>query len=37
MPLFLDPEVYVQVPLEGTYQTTWKSTPLPWREVLEQE
>jgi hypothetical protein len=36
MPLFLDPEVYVQVPLESTYQTAWQSTPQPWREVLEQ-
>jgi len=36
MPLFLDPEVYVPVPLEATYQTAWQSTPQPWREVLEQ-
>lgn len=35
MPLFLDPDYYVNVPLEATYQTTWEGTPDPWRQVLE--
>ena len=33
MPLFLDSEVYVQVPLEKTYQTVWESAPPPWRGI----
>jgi hypothetical protein len=37
MPLFVDPEVYVQVPLETTYQTAWQSTPQPWREALQRD
>lgn len=36
MPLFLDPAVYVQTPLEATYQTAWDSTPEPWREILQR-
>jgi hypothetical protein len=36
MPLFLDPEVYVDAPLESTYQTAWQSTPEFWREVLQR-
>jgi Protein of unknown function (DUF4058) len=35
MPLFVDPEYYVNVPLEPTYQTTWRGTPERWRRVLE--
>ena len=35
MPLFLDPGVYIETPLETTYQTAWKSTPAPYREALE--
>jgi len=35
MPLFLDPDYYVNVPLESTYQTTWRGTPEHWRRVLE--
>lgn len=35
MPLFLDPEYYVNVPLETTYQATWRGTPERWRKVLE--
>jgi hypothetical protein len=27
MPLFLEPERYVQAPLESTYQTTWEACP----------
>ncbi len=36
MPLFLDPEFYVNPPLAETYQTAWQSTPEPWRKVLEK-
>lgn len=35
MPLFLDPDYYVSIPLEKTYQSTWQGTPTPWRAVLE--
>src|SRR5947209_5402674 len=35
MPLFLDPEWYVSVPLEGTYQAAYCGVPRKWREVLE--
>jgi hypothetical protein len=33
-PLFLEPERYVPVPLEGTYQTTWHYFPDPMKELL---
>jgi hypothetical protein len=36
MPLFLSPEVYVPVPLESTYQSTWETVPAYWREVLQR-
>jgi Protein of unknown function (DUF4058) len=36
MPLFLTPEVYVNVPLERTYCTAFDSVPRFWREVLER-
>jgi hypothetical protein len=36
MPLFLDPDTYINVPLEATYQATWRGTPARWREVLEK-
>jgi hypothetical protein len=35
MPLFLDPELYVSVPLEETYQAAWEEYPVRWREVFE--
>jgi hypothetical protein len=35
MPLFLDPELYVRVPLEATYQAAFARVPRRWREVLE--
>jgi hypothetical protein len=35
MPLFLDPESYVSVPLEPTYQIAWSTVPRRWRTVLE--
>jgi hypothetical protein len=34
MPLFLDPETYVPVPREATYQAAWESVPAYWREVI---
>lgn len=36
MPLFLDPDVYVNVPLEATYQAACRGVPRRWRDVLEQ-
>jgi hypothetical protein len=37
MPLFLDPDTYVNAPLEATYQATWRGTPARWRSVLEPQ
>jgi hypothetical protein len=34
MPLFLTPEVYVNVALETTYQSAWAELPEVWRSVL---
>ena len=34
MPLFLTPEVYVPLPLEGTYQSAWDDMPSFWQDVL---
>jgi hypothetical protein len=35
MPLFLDPDRYVNVPLEATYQAAYRGMPAFWRDVLE--
>ena len=35
MPLFLDIESYVQVPLDSTYQLAFDEVPKPWRDELE--
>lgn len=35
MPLFLTPEVYVNVPLDPTYQLAWEGLAAYWRQVLE--
>jgi Protein of unknown function (DUF4058) len=35
MPLFLDPEFYVLVPLEATYRAAWEDVPWRWRGILE--
>jgi hypothetical protein len=35
MPLFLDPDYYVNVPLEPTYQAAYDGMPAFWRGVLE--
>jgi hypothetical protein len=37
MPLFLIPEVYVNVPLEETYEPAYRSVPQRWRRVLEAD
>lgn len=34
MPLFLEPEAYVKVPLEATYQAAWRTFPDEWKAVL---
>jgi len=34
MPLFLTREIYVQVPLEATYQSAWEAVPAIWRKAL---
>jgi hypothetical protein len=36
MPLFLEPEWYVPVPLEATYQAAWEGVPQFWRDQLAQ-
>jgi hypothetical protein len=35
MPLFLEPDWYVNVPLERTYQAAWRGMPDRWRKVIE--
>jgi hypothetical protein len=35
MPLFLTANVYVQVPLDETYQSAWRAVPAVWRKSLE--
>ena len=35
MPLFLEPEIYVPVPLEATYRTAWDVFPIALRGLLE--
>lgn len=35
MPLFLEAEAYVNVPLEATYQAAYRGVPARWRSVLE--
>jgi hypothetical protein len=35
MPLFLQPDRYINAPLEETYQTSFKGMPAYWRDVLE--
>jgi len=35
MPLFLEPELYINVPLEATYQAAFRGVPKRWRAVLE--
>jgi hypothetical protein len=35
MPLFLEPETYVNVPLEATYRAAFRGVPRKWQRVLE--
>ena len=35
MPLFLDPDHYVNVPLEPTYRAAYEAVPRRWRQVIE--
>jgi len=35
MPLFLEPEIYVNVPLEATYEAAYDAVPRRWKVVLE--
>jgi hypothetical protein len=34
MPLFLEPGLYIPVPLEATYQAAWDTVPARWRRVV---
>ena len=34
MPVFLYPEMHVQVPLEATYQAAWQAVPRRWQAVI---
>ena len=36
MPLFLEPDRAVSVPLEATYQAAFEAVPEVWREVLNR-
>ncbi len=35
MPLFLEPEMYINVPLEATYQAAYRGVPQRWKRELE--
>ena len=35
MPLFLEPEMYVNLPLETTYQNAYRGMANRWKRVLE--
>jgi hypothetical protein len=34
-PLFLEPDAYLNVPLEATYQAAYHGVPQRWKRVLE--
>ena len=36
MPLFLDPDRYIYLPLEATYHSAYRVMPAVWRQVLER-
>jgi hypothetical protein len=36
MPLFLEPEIYINVPLEETYMAAYRGVPQRWKRVLEE-
>jgi hypothetical protein len=35
MPVFLDDENYIPVPLEATYEQTWRTCPAEMRRLIE--
>ena len=35
LPLFLEPDIYVNVPLEATYRAAYRGVPQRWKRVLE--
>jgi len=37
MPLFLEPDFHVSVPLEATYMTAFQAMPIRWRRVLDPD
>ena len=37
MPLFLNEERYISVPLESTYQNAWQGVPAPWKKMIEAQ
>jgi len=37
MPLFLEPEIYINVPLEETYAAAYRGVPQRWKRVLEDK
>lgn len=37
MPLFLNEERYISVPLESTYQDAWQGVPAPWKKMIESK
>jgi len=37
MPLFLEPEIYINVPLEETYVAAYRGVPQRWKRVLEDK
>jgi hypothetical protein len=37
MPLFLDSDFYINIPLELTYETAYRGVPAFWRDVLERK
>ena len=37
MPLFFEPERYVQTPLEPTYMITWNACPGPFKDAVESD
>jgi hypothetical protein len=37
MPLFLEPERYIQAPLEPTYLTTWNACPAPFQQAVFED
>lgn len=34
MPIYLYPEMYVKVPLEGAYMSAWDAVPKRWQQVI---